>query len=73
MAKQQFKNGEKAKVNCTLSQLLLLQITGLQPGDEIYIVRKSFRDKDRDFYIVNPEPLKTEGQTIPENYLTKIE
>lgn len=72
MAKRKFKNGEKAKVNCLTEQLRLIQVTELMPGDEVYIVRKSFTDKDKDFYIVNKEAFKTTGQTLPENYLENL-
>ncbi len=71
MAKKKFKNGEKVKVDCSESQLNLIQVEKLKPQQEVFIVRKSFTDKDQDFYIVNAEPLKLEGLTIPENYLKK--
>jgi|GEM_PF-5819934 len=72
MAKRKFTNGEKAIIDCLTDQLQLIQVTELLPGDEVYIVRKSFTDKDRDFYIVNKEAFKTTGQTLPENYLKKL-
>ena len=73
MAKKKFKNGEKVKIDCSTSQLKLIQVENLSPEQEVFIVRKSFTDKDQDFYIVNEKPLKLDGQTIPENYLQTTE
>ena len=74
MAKQKFQKGEKVKIDCLKEQLELIRITDLQPGQTVWIVKKNFRDKDRDFYEVTDNPDETIlTYIIPENYLTQIE
>ena len=72
MAKQKFKKGEKVKIDCLKEQLELIRIPDLQPGQTVWIVKKNFRDKDKDFYQVSNNPKDKEGYILPENYLTKI-
>lgn len=72
MIKQKFQRGDKVKIDCLTEQLSLIQASKLLPGDEVFIVRIHFRDKDKTFYKVSKK--KGYGLTyiIPENYLTKI-
>ena len=73
MAKQKFQKGEKVKIDCLTEQLRLISILDFQPGQTVWIVKKDFRDKDRDFYQVTDNPDETRTTyIIPENYLTKI-
>ena len=72
MAKQKFQKGEKVKIYCLTDQLRLIQCYELSPGNEVYILKKQFRDKDKYFYQVSNNPKDKEGYILPENYLTKI-
>jgi hypothetical protein len=70
---KKFQKGEKVIIDSTPAKLKLIQAQELQPGQEVFIIKKDFLDDGKNFYQVGTTPDDKMTYVLPDIYLQKIE